>query len=146
MATENNTRSDCPICISLDIFGDKWSFLIIRDMMIYNKNTYGDFLKMEENIATNILADRLVTLEKASIITKEVFAGSKSKFFYKLTQKGIDLLPVAIELINWGGRYYDIKPQLKAVIKEVAKNKDGFIKHLSINLKKVKAIKNSDTN
>ena len=61
----------CPISQSLDVYGDKWSLLIIREMMLFKRNTYGDFLKMEEKIATNILADRLVNLEQAGIITKQ---------------------------------------------------------------------------
>ena len=85
MEVKKKKRSLCPICQSLDVFGDKWSLLIIRDIVLFNKNTYGDFSKMEEGIATNILADRLVTLEKEEILKKEVFVGSKSKFTYKLT-------------------------------------------------------------
>ena len=88
MAKIIGTRSDCPVCIALDVLGDRWSLLIIRDMMLYRKNTYGEFLKMEENIATNILADRLTSLEQAGIITKEVFVGSKSKFFLQADPKG----------------------------------------------------------
>ena len=66
-----NYRSDCPISSSLDIWGDKWSLLIIRNMMFYDLNTYGEFLNAPEKIATNILADRLQKLEEAGLITRE---------------------------------------------------------------------------
>jgi DNA-binding HxlR family transcriptional regulator len=134
MEKKKSKRSMCPICQSLDVFGDKWSLLIIRDIMIYGKNTYGDFLKMEEGIATNILADRLVSLEREEIISKEVFVGSKSKFTYKLTKKGIDLIPIALELIIWGGKYYEILPQMKEIIMLAQKDKETFIKDMASKL------------
>jgi DNA-binding HxlR family transcriptional regulator len=131
-------RSDCPISTALDIFGDKWSLLIIRNLMFYNMNTYGEFIRMPENIATNILADRLVSLEKAGIILKEEHPESKAKFFYKLTSKGIDLVPLMLELTIWGGKHYEINPYPKAVINDAIKNKEEFVKKLSARLKKIK--------
>ncbi len=124
----------CPISQSLDVFGDKWSLLIIREMTLFKKNTYGDFLKMEEKIATNILADRLVNLEKAGIITKEVFAGSKSKFLYKLTHKGIDLVPIIIELFSWGNKYFSIHPLLNDLSEKIKADKDKFKRKLTAGL------------
>lgn len=130
-------RSDCPICIALDIFGDKWSWLILREMMLYQKNTYGEFLKMEEKIATNILADRLLTLESAGIISKEDFPGNKARYFYKITPKGIDLIPMAMELVIWGAKYYSIKPHLQEVANMVRANKDEAFKQLAERLNMV---------
>src|SRR5450432_3864991 len=98
MNEKNSKRSDCPISCALDIWGDKWSLLIIRNLMLYNINTYGEFLKTPEKIATNILADRLVSLEKAGLISKEEHPESKAKIFYRLTHKGIDLVPVIVEI------------------------------------------------
>ena len=82
-------RSDCPLSQSLDVFGDKWSLLIIRDLMFGNKCTYNDFLKSEEGIATNILATRLKGLEENGIIEKSAHPDSKAKNLYKLSAKGI---------------------------------------------------------
>lgn len=121
-------RSDCPISCSLDVWGDKWSLLIIRDLMVSKECTYGDFLKADEKIATNILASRLQTLEGNGLITKSDHPESKAKVLYKLTQKGIDLLPVMIEINLWAERYYNIPEAQKEILQEVKKDKEGFIK------------------
>src|SRR5689334_5865245 len=94
-------RSDCPISTALDIWGDKWSLLIVRDMVFKGKNTYGDFLEGGEQIATNILADRLALLECGGIITRQEHPDSKAKILYSLTEKGIDLIPAMVEIIAW---------------------------------------------
>jgi DNA-binding HxlR family transcriptional regulator len=98
-------RSDCPINFALEIFGDKWTLLIIRDLMFKGKHYYGEFLQSEEKMATNILADRLSLLEQSGIITKTVDEQHKSKQVYKLTPKGIDLLPTLTEIILWSAKH-----------------------------------------
>lgn len=129
-------RSDCPVSCSLDIWGDKWSLLIVRDLMFSKQCTYGDFLKSDEKIATNILASRLQTLEENKIITKSDHPESKAKVLYKLTQKGIDLLPLMIEINLWAEKYYDLPADRKAMLKEVKKDKEKFIKTATKDLKK----------
>jgi DNA-binding HxlR family transcriptional regulator len=129
-------RSGCPVSSSLDIWGDKWSLLIVRDLMYAKQCTYGDFLKSEEKIATNILASRLETLEAARIITRFEHPDSKAKVLYKLTQKGIDLLPILMEIYLWGDKYFTLSDQHKAFLKEVKKDKEGFIKKTVEKLKK----------
>lgn len=126
--TNNKKRSECPISCSLDIWGDKWSLLIVRDLMFSKQCTYGDFLKSDEKIATNILASRLQTLEENGIITKSDHPDSKAKVLYKLSQKGIDLLPVMIEINLWAEKYFTIPVERKAMLKQVKKNKEAFIK------------------
>lgn len=121
-------RSDCPISCSLDIFGDKWSLLIIRDLMLWNKHTYGDFLKSAEGIATNILASRLQSLEENRLIEKLEHPDSKAKNLYKLTQKGMDLIPIIVEMYLWSEKYLEIPAELKATVKEAKKDKEAFIK------------------
>ena len=121
-------RSDCPVSSSLDIWGDKWSLLIIRDLMFAKECTYGDFLKSPEGIATNILATRLQNLEENKLIEKLDHPDSKAKVLYKLTQKGIDLVPIMIEISLWAEKYFSIPTDRKAMLKEVKKNKTGFIK------------------
>ena len=121
-------RSDCPVSCSLDIWGDKWSLLIIRDLMLAKECTYGDFLKSDEGIATNILASRLQALEENKMIVKLEHPDSKAKVLYRLTRKGIDLLPVMIEINLWAEKYFSIPEDRKAMLKAVKKDKAGFIK------------------
>lgn len=128
-------RSDCPLSISLNVFGDKWSLLIIRDLMFGNKCTYNDFLKSEEGIATNILASRLKGLEENGIIEKLAHPDSKAKILYTLTPKGIDLLPVIMEVYIWYNKYYEMPTNLKATIKEAKKDKDKFVKQVTKELR-----------
>lgn len=130
-------RSECPISCSLDIWGDKWSLLIIRDLMFKKECTYGDFLKAEEKIATNILASRLQTLEENGVIDKLEHPDSKAKVLYRLTQKGIDLLPLMIEINLWANKYFDLPDDKKAILKEVKKGKEKFIRDWIKELKKV---------
>ena len=120
-------RSNCPISNSLDLWGDKWSLLIIRDLMYAKTCTYGDFLKSDEGIATNILAARLLTLEENGLIEKLPHPESKAKVLYKLTRKGIDLLPVLIEINLWAEKYFAISKARKEMLKKVKKNKQRFI-------------------
>jgi len=129
-------RSDCPISNSLDVWGDKWSLLIIRDLLFKKECTYGDFLKSEEKIATNILASKLLALEENGVILKMEHPESKAKVLYKLTQKGIDLLPLMIEINIWANQYYELPEDRKAMIKEVKKDKEKFIKNWIKELKK----------
>jgi DNA-binding HxlR family transcriptional regulator len=125
---KNNKRSDCPVSCSLDVWGDKWSLLIIRDLIYAKQCTYGDFLKSPEGIATNILASRLLALEENGVIEKLSHPDSKAKVLYKLTPKGIDLIPLMIEIGIWSEKYYDINKERKAELKEVKKNKEEYIK------------------
>ena len=129
-------RSDCPVSSSLDIWGDKWSLLIIRDLMFAKECTYGDFLKAPEGIATNILASRLLALEDNKLIEKLDHPESKAKVLYRLTGKGIDLLPVMIEINLWAEKYFSIPDDRKAMLKEVKKDKEGFMKASIKELKK----------
>lgn len=87
--------------------GDKWSLLIIRDLLLKEKCFYGDFLNSPEGMATNILADRLKKLKQADIIHSKPGKAKKSKIEYMLTQKGMNLLPVLLEIIAWGAKYDD---------------------------------------
>lgn len=127
-------RSDCPIGCSLDVWGDKWTLLIIRDLMEANGRTYGDFLKSPEGIATNILAARLQALEENQLIVKLEHPDSKAKVLYKLTQKGIDLLPIMVEINLWAEKYFIIPEDRKARLEEVKKDKVGFIKQMTEDL------------
>jgi len=127
-------RSECPISSSLDIWGDKWSLLIVRDLMFSKQCTYGDFLKSDEKIATNILASRLQMLEENNVITKQEHPESKAKVLYKLTQKGVDLLPLMVEINLWASKYFTLPAERNAMLAEIKKDKDAFIKDKTIEL------------
>lgn len=129
-------RSECPISCSLEVWGDKWSLLIIRDLLLKKTSTYGDFLKSEEKIATNILASRLQNLEENGLINKLEHPESKAKVLYKLTDKGIDLLPIMIEINLWADKYFNLPADRRLIIEEVKKNKEKFIREQTNELKK----------
>ena len=99
--------------------------------MFAGKKTYGEFLQSEEKIATNILADRLLILEKTGIVKKEAFPGNKVKNLYQLTPKGIDLMPTLFEIIVWGDKYFEIPERVHRLAEEIRKDKNGMIKELS---------------
>lgn len=129
-------KSDCPINFVLEVFGDKWTFLIVRDMMFKGKRHYSEFLQSEEKIATNILADRLSILEQAGVIVKSPDPEHGSKFIYKLSPKGIDLLPLLVEAIMWSAKYdKDTAADVK-FINRVKRDKDGLLKEIYSRLKK----------
>lgn len=104
--------------------------------MLFEKHTYNEFLKSEEKIATNVLADRLSMLESAGILAKEEHPDSKAKIFYRLTSQGIDLLPLIVEIILWSDKYLSIAPQAKEFAKQLRKNKEIIINQISTSLKK----------
>jgi DNA-binding HxlR family transcriptional regulator len=98
-------RSLCPINLSLEIFGDRWTLLILRDMMFAGKRHFREFLQSEERISSNILADRLSLLVDQGILTKSEDPTHKQKALYSLTEKGIALLPVFVQIGAWGRRH-----------------------------------------
>ncbi len=102
---KSKRRSGCPVSISLEKFGDRWSLLIIRDLMVRGYRTFKEFQDSGEGIASNILTDRLQNLEASGIITAEVEEADARRVNYRLTKKGIDLAPVLLELLIWGARH-----------------------------------------
>ncbi len=98
-------RSGCPVSISLETIGDRWSLLIVRDLMVRGCHSFKQFLEAGEGIATNILADRLGKLEAAGILTARPAPGDARRIYYRLTEKGIDLAPVVLELLLWASRH-----------------------------------------
>lgn len=124
-------RSDCPINFALEIFGDRWTLLVVRDMMFKRKHYYSEFLQSEEGIATNILADRLLMLEDSGLITKKADPLHGSKFIYKLTNKGIDLVPVLADMIGWSARHDPLSAADKEFIHQLNTDRDGLIKTTS---------------
>src|SRR2546430_2309769 len=106
-------RSGCPINLTLEVVGDKWSLLIIRDMIFGNRRHFRELLtKSEEGISSNILADRLRTLVEQGIITKADDPTHKQKALYSLTEQGIELLPVLAQMAGWGRKYLPVTEEL----------------------------------
>ncbi len=98
-------KSDCAINFSLENIGDPWSMLIARDIVFLGKRTFGEFLASDERIGTSVLADRLSTLEKKGILIKNSNKIDKRKEEYSLTEKGLDLIPILLDLTEWGASY-----------------------------------------
>ncbi len=120
-------RSGCPVSISLEIFGDRWSLLIVRDLMVRGFRTFYDFEHSGEGIATNILADRLRRLKRAGIVETEPDPEDGRRVNYRLTRKGIDLAPVLLELLIWGAEHEKTGAPCE-VIAEMAKNREAVLK------------------
>ena len=102
MTKSINHRSDCPLSCALDIFGDKWTLLIIRDIGAKNKNTFKDFHASNEGISTNVLSNRLKRLVEQNIISKRRSNVNKLVFIYELTEKGEELRPILLTIGEWG--------------------------------------------
>lgn len=119
-------RSGCPISIALEMLGDAWSLLIVRDLMFKDRRTYHDFLGGGEGIASNILADRLRKLEGAGIVEKRRDPSDARRFVYRLSEKGIDLAPVLVELVMWSARHAttDAPP---SVVRAMRRDRAAFI-------------------
>jgi DNA-binding HxlR family transcriptional regulator len=127
-------RSDCPINFVLELFGDRWTFLIVRDMMFKGKHSYGEFLHSEEGIATNILADRLSMLEQTGVVIKTSDPSHGSKFIYTLTKKGIDLAPLLVEAIMWSAKYDKKTAADPQFVRQVKKDRSKVLKETTDSL------------
>jgi len=119
-----NRRSGCPLNASVEMLGDRWSLLIIRDMMLLGRRTFKEFLGSYEGIATNILADRLRRLEAYGIIAAVPDPSDGRKLIYELTPKGIDLAPVLTEMVLWAARHE--KTENRALVRLMQKDKQKF--------------------
>jgi DNA-binding HxlR family transcriptional regulator len=127
MRNENKKRqSGCPIAFGLDTFGDRWSLLVIREMMLKGNKTYGEFLEADEGISTNILADRLKHLESEGVIEKARDPDNQRSFIYTLTEKGRDLAPIILEIISWGGKYDERPNALRGAVQKIEEDREGF--------------------
>ena len=131
-------RSNCPINFVLETFGDKWTLLIIRDLMFKGKTTYGEFLQSDDRISTNILADRLGRLEEHEIVRKTVAPDNRSKLIYTLTAKGKDLLPIMLEITAWSARHDETTNTAASFLDNFASSKHKVIAAVLSELEKEK--------
>lgn len=127
---KTNRRSLCPISTALEMLGDKWALIILRDMIFRGMETYSEFLKAHEKIATNTLATRLINLEQNGLIEKKDYPGNKVKVLYKLTPMGLDLIPVLFELVLWGDKYFETDKDAESLAENIRSDRDGLIKYL----------------
>ena len=118
-------RSECPLNASVEMLGDRWSLLIIRDMMLRGFRSYSQFLECYEGIATNILADRLRKLAGYGIIATEPDPSDGRRLIYLLTAKGIDLAPVLTEMVLWAAAHEETGNQ--ALVRQMRANKEKVI-------------------
>ena len=123
-------RSGCPVSCSLDLLGDKWSLLIVRDMVFVGKRYFKEFLASDEGIASNILADRLQRLEATGIITKRSDPDSGRQVLYSLTEKGVALIPLLVELVCWGALFDGAPNADPRAVRKIMKDKPSFIRKL----------------
>lgn len=132
-------RCNCPITSALDVLGDKWILVIIKMMLLENKSKFKDFVESEESIATNILSTKLKFLEEVGLISKNKIETDKKTNIYKLTEKGLALTPIIIELASWSENYLrDIQPNILEGegLKAIRNDKFAFSKFVGENYKK----------
>ena len=124
--SSSRRRSGCPVSIALDLFGDRWSLLLVRDMMVRGYRTFREFQRSGEGIATNILSDRLQKLEAGGIVMREDTAEDGRSTHYRLTEKGIALAPVLLEMLLWSARH-EQTDAIGAVIEEMEENRTAVL-------------------
>ena len=129
-------RSHCPINFTLEHFGDRWSLLILRDLMFKEKRHYNEFLDSNEKISTSVLRDRLRMLEEANIIRKGEDTVKKSRIRYSLTPRGLDLLPILVEMIVWGGFNDDQTEAEKTFLMQATQNREQLLSEIREKLEK----------
>src|SRR5436190_3083512 len=123
---KSERRSGCPVSISLEMLGDRWSLLIIRDLMVRGYRTFKEFQQAGEGIATNILADRLRKLQAEGIISAEAPPEDGRRVNYRLTEKGINLAPVLLDLLIWGARHQKTMAPC-ALIDKMESDREGVL-------------------
>ncbi|MCE7990778.1 MAG: helix-turn-helix transcriptional regulator [Roseivirga sp.] len=128
-------RSDCPTNYGLEHFGDKWSLLIIRDLMFKGKRHYNEFLEADEKVSTSVLRDRLRSLEAGGLIRSGEDVVKKSRIRYSLTPKGIALLPLMVEMIIWSGQFDADSTVDSAFLNRAVSDRSGLIREIERELK-----------
>lgn len=127
---QTHRRSDCPISYGLDIFGDRWTLLVLRDLLLKGKRHFREFQSGEEGIATNILADRLKRLEAHGIVERDADPDDRRQVIYRATIKGLSLMPVLVEIAAWGACHDENTGAPEAFRKRFETDREGLIKEL----------------
>lgn len=127
MRNETKKRqTGCPVAFGLDTFGDRWSLLVIREIMLRGKSTYSEFMEADEGIASNILIDRLKHLEAEGILEKARDPQNRRSFVYTLTEKGRDLAPILLEIILWSGKHDHRPVASRDVLEKIEADRVGY--------------------
>jgi DNA-binding HxlR family transcriptional regulator len=121
-------HSGCGLAYSLDIFGDKWTLVVVRDLIFTGKRYFGEFMASPEKMASNILSDRLKRLEESGIVSKTQDPENESKFIYELTQKGKELIPLVLEIMIWGAKHDPNSNTPPAFLRWLKKDREGAVK------------------
>ncbi|MBO6519201.1 MAG: helix-turn-helix transcriptional regulator [Rhodospirillales bacterium] len=131
MKTAGKTHgTGCPVAHGLDTFGDRWTLLVLRDMILHGKRRYGELLEAEEGIATNILADRLKHLEAEGLITRVRDPQNRRSYLYGLTEKGLSLMPVIFEIIKWSAAHFPLTATRKRLLQRINEDSAGLIREI----------------
>ena len=123
-------RSNCPIAYALDFVGDKWTLIVLRDLIMGRKRYFRELLAGNEGIATNILASRLKLLEAAGLVTRRLDPAEARRVIYEPTDKGLDLVPVLIELMRWSTKYDPKSAAPARFVRRLAQDREGLIADL----------------
>jgi DNA-binding HxlR family transcriptional regulator len=129
-------RSGCPISLALEVFGDRWTLLIVRDLVFAGKRHFREMLDSDERISSNILADRLSMLVDHGIVTKAEDPSHKQKAIYSLTEKGIDLLPVLVQIGIWSRKHRPVSDEYGAVAAKHEKGGPRLLEELRLELRR----------
>lgn len=130
-------RSSCPVSCALDILGDRWTLLVVRDIIFKQKRHFGDFLTSPEKIASNILSDRLKKLEDCDIILRRPDPANARRIIYTLTEKGFDLVPAILELLRWGVKHDPASDAHENLIQRLEQDRAGLMAEIRSSLSTV---------
>ncbi len=129
-------KSDCAINFFLEVFGDPWSLLIVRDIVYFGKRTFGEFLASDERIGTSVLAHQLANLENQGVLTRHTDPTDGRKEVYELTERGLDLIPVLVDLAEWGAAHDPRSGANRRWMTVVRHNRDAVIKLMRITVRR----------
>ncbi|WP_276356122.1 winged helix-turn-helix transcriptional regulator [Cohnella caldifontis] len=135
---KKRTPTVCPIVYSLDLWGDPWSLVILRDVLIHNKRYYREFLASRERISTNILSARLQSLVEEGLLVKIEGETNRAQTMYRPTQKALDLLPVVFAIMRWGLKYNPNTDRSIPIMMELTTDENALQQRLLRNFDDVK--------
>lgn len=139
-------RSDCPINFSLEMIGDTWSMLIVRDIVYFGKKSYNEFLASDEGIARNILANRLAQLQANGLLVKRPHAEDKRKEIYQLTEDGMELVPMLLYMAEWGAKRVNQQNLPQAWLRIIREQRDTLIPQIQETVRRDGSIFNGPDN
>jgi len=142
--TKSTARSRCPISLALDVIGDRWSLLIVRDLMFAGKRYYRELMRSDEGISSNILAERLARLVDVGVLSRTDDPNHQQKAIYSLTPMGIDLLPIVAQLGIWGRKYLPVTPESGAHAKRLEKGGATLLKKIQAELRRQHSVEPVD--